>query len=1133
MAFPQDELDFRVSLGYGQDPGATPSSWTLTPLDPEDVLAPIVIRRGRTNEQSSTEPSWADLALRNDDGPFSPRNPTGPNFGNLRRNTPARIEVNNGSGYVNRFTGFVPDWTPTWTGPAVDDRMPILAMGPLRQLGQGNNPVKSLTLSIAQYLAAAFASTYLITTYWTLEDGSGSTEAVPGLPVGTPMSVAGTVDFAAVTPPAGSAAAPNVSGGSLTGTCNNSITTNQWSVTFYFKATGDCRVLNWTTTGSLSWFVDVTTTNVTVGNSAGGSAAFSATNYTDGEWHVINVFGSDGGGGAVSFSIFGDSADIASSFTGSATPGRVSTITGNPNTDANLVSVNHILVGGTTTSSITAAVMNGDPGSSAMANFAAIASFNGIAVDYNNSIIFDTELMGPYPVGTVLDAMQQTADADEGLLTERLDGRLGFDSHIDRENLPVSLALDYEAGHLQLGSKITDDDRLVRNDVTATRIGGVSATVQRTDGPLSIDSVGSYPQTPRLNLYTDQQPRPHASWRVNIGTVDEPRFPVVVLDLATHPELIDDWLTCDIGSRITITNLPPQHFGYDDADLILEGYTETLDAEVWKVDLNLAPYKPYEIFVVAEDAGDNGEFVGRLAEDPDAAIRSAITASATSIAFDPNRYRWTTYAGLVVPGTAGNYASTPDAAALDITGDLDLRAEVTLADWTPAAEQTFVAKHLAPTDRSYWLRLNTSGMLNLLASNNGTGYQVNAPSTVAPTSDARGRLAVRATIDVDNGAAGNTVTFYTAPTIDGTWTQLGAPVVQAGTMTIFAGTALLEVGAAGGGTVLPMTGTVHAVEVYNGIAGTVVANPSFKAQTLGTTSFADAAGRTWTVNGTAVIEGNFPLDVRFGGEVATVSAISTTPVTFVAVGAASSADAAAVSPAIYAGDQADDLIVVVAGLRSTPGTTGAPTKPTGYHRLAVFDDPATSTTGAINVQVYVKLHDGSESAPSVGVQDAGAGDTLTAFTFGLRGMPLTVDLDDLIADFRIQTNAAATNIAYPGLYPNVEGCFVLMVGWRQDDYTSIAPPTGFTEMIEASTTVGSDQGLYAAYQIQTNPAVVNEGSMVVTTGGGTAASRSAVIALVGGYQTMTVTRNVNGIVGGKAHTAGTLLEIEDAHVLGL
>jgi len=117
------------------------------------------------------------------------------------------------------------------------------------------------------------------------------------------------------------------------------------------------------------------------------------------------------------------------------------------------------------------------------------------------------------------------------------------------------------------------------------------------------------------------------------------------------------------------------------------------------------------------------------------------------------------------------------------------------------------------------------------------------------------RGAVRAILDVDNGAAGRTARFYTASSVDGPWTQLGADVVAGGTTSIFNGTGVLEIGTYDNGLVVAgsTSMTVHAAQVRNSIDGTVVANPDFSAQLAGTTSFTDTAGRAWTVNGAALI----------------------------------------------------------------------------------------------------------------------------------------------------------------------------------------------------------------------------------------------------------------------------------------
>jgi pimeloyl-ACP methyl ester carboxylesterase len=213
--------------------------------------------------------------------------------------------------------------------------------------------------------------------------------------------------------------------------------------------------------------------------------------------------------------------------------------------------------------------------------------------------------------------------------------------------------------------------------------------------------------------------------------------------------------------------------------------------------------------------------------------------------------------GLSLPGTNGSYASTPDNAALDITGDIDLRAEITATDWTPSANRSIVSKYVTTgNQRSYRLRILTTGRLELVWTTNGSTQGV-AASTVNPTVTDGGRLAVRATLDVDNGASGRTTTFYTASTIAGPWTQLGTPVTTAGITSIFSGTAPLEVGSVATG-IEPFQGSIYKVEVRNGINGTVVANPDFSAENPGTTSFSDATGKTWTLNGSAAIVSGRP-----------------------------------------------------------------------------------------------------------------------------------------------------------------------------------------------------------------------------------------------------------------------------------
>jgi hypothetical protein len=229
-----------------------------------------------------------------------------------------------------------------------------------------------------------------------------------------------------------------------------------------------------------------------------------------------------------------------------------------------------------------------------------------------------------------------------------------------------------------------------------------------------------------------------------------------------------------------------------------------------------------------------------------------------------NRLTWTmpTPTGyLDLPGRGGAYATTPDANVLDITGDVDLRAD--LANWRPiAAYQILVGKWSGVTGISYRLAISPVGFLQIAWSVDGINVAGGVESTMPVVPDpTTGRIAVRATLDVDNGAAGNTCTFYTAPTISGTWTQLGPAIVNAGVMSIASTSTIVEVGTAGTGE--PLRGSVYAVEIRNGINGTVVANPNFAAQPTGTTSFTDGTGLVWSmVDGAQIVNNQYQLELQ-------------------------------------------------------------------------------------------------------------------------------------------------------------------------------------------------------------------------------------------------------------------------------
>lgn len=215
------------------------------------------------------------------------------------------------------------------------------------------------------------------------------------------------------------------------------------------------------------------------------------------------------------------------------------------------------------------------------------------------------------------------------------------------------------------------------------------------------------------------------------------------------------------------------------------------------------------------------------------------------------------------------YISTTDKAVLDVTGDLDLRIEIDPDQWQLGSAGFALAGKYDTTgnQRSWAWTVQPSGVMRLYWTTDGATSPLTAltyadSTVVVPGA---GRLALRVTIDVDNGAAGRTVTFYTSDSITGTWTQLGAPVIQAGTTSIFSGTSWLTVGnivnqvsqqisfltIAAAGYVLPFAGRIHRFQMRSGIGGTLVADMNAAGQTEGSTSWSDGLGtpNTWTLGG--------------------------------------------------------------------------------------------------------------------------------------------------------------------------------------------------------------------------------------------------------------------------------------------
>src|SRR5262249_183353 len=127
-----------------------------------------------------------------------------------------------------------------------------------------------------------------------------------------------------------------------------------------------------------------------------------------------------------------------------------------------------------------------------------------------------------------------------------------------------------------------------------------------------------------------------------------------------------------------------------------------------------------------------------------------------------------------------------------------------------------------------------------------------------------GRITLRAVLN----AAGQTVAFFTGTSgAGGSFTTLGAAIAT-GATTLSGGVGQAVQVGLGNAFFARVNGQAHGGQGVGGSSpGRLRANPVFTSQTAGVTSFADAQGNTWTMNGTAELSNR---SYRFHGELASL-----------------------------------------------------------------------------------------------------------------------------------------------------------------------------------------------------------------------------------------------------------------------
>lgn len=641
----------------------------------------ISITSGIRGEGSQTERAQAGLELKNPDGRFSPRNPTGEYFDDLDwLNAQIRVSVPDGLGGKKYLVwGEVSEWVPNWDGTGSDVWTDVTVNGILQRLAQGPAPERSVI-----YDAITDPPLTGLVAYWPGEDPAGSTRIASGLTnsVGAPMTFTGNPTLASYEGFGASDPLPMLTGASFKGNAEyNPTPVTQYQMRFLLAVPvggfsdldviSRLRVAEVAAGASLLNYFDIHYNDPPGGVGAYGAPGTLSIQSYDGDEATV------GAGASISLDVRGRHLrvslensissttmtvtlrvlDINSGVTDSASytisstsMSRVLSMTLAPATLAGSAGVTGAAAGHlslqTTITDISDLGRAIQPaGEAAGRRIERLCGEEGIAFEWIGDLD-NTVAMGAQGKQNLLTLVQEAVQADGGLLYETTDVLgLGYRTRTSLYNQDPQLILSYPGYNLSEVPIPVTDDRYVQNRVVVT-CGGVSATYEKTDGPYGTARIGVYGENGgvTLNLADNDTAtlRDHAAWYVHLGTVEDERFPQISVNLA-HSSITPDMrraiLALRPGDRMQITGMPTPQLAPDTVDQLYLGAEQSITRFEHRLKFECAPASPYSIGVLDSVLAKANTDGSRLA--------AAATSGATSLSVEvTDGPLWTTDSSL-------------------------------------------------------------------------------------------------------------------------------------------------------------------------------------------------------------------------------------------------------------------------------------------------------------------------------------------------------------------------------------------------------------------------------------------------------------------------------------------------------
>ncbi len=643
--------------------------------------------RGASAEGQAAPPSRLTMQIDNRTRDYTPTNPAGLIYGAAGRNTPVRVTLDG----VVRSTVEASSLAPEQDlGPDADAWVSLTGGGILRRLQQGKTPLRS-PLERAMRAAGPVG-------FWPLSEPDTATSLASGLDRGkpfvlfgiTPGAFAGTVGMTGTYPSVTNREGPAYATSSFDA---STLTTAGWTLEamVYIGPASDPLVgeLELPSTTLVQWGME----NAAVRWSLG-------VGIDDGPLYTVSMFGRIGSSSAdlirvvdtlgwhhVRLTVVDDGADVELTLyvdglnTGNSGLNLdLRTVAGatvpRPTGDVMLgrqaapdafdenaepSSVGMLAFYGDTTTN-TEDASRGYPGETAGRRFLRLLAEEGIPAVVQGDPD-DTLRMGPQPVDTLMSVVRECVTTDAGILGEPVDEvALLMITGRSLYNQDPAITIDWAAPGVGPPFRPLLDDKPTRNWVVASnRFGGEAVSVQ-TVGPMNVsdpatdpDGVGKVDDRVDVNLHTDRLLQATADWHRGRGTVPDPRWPQLTVDLDDAPGLTVAVDAVTIGQVLELENLPAD-WAQEPVRLLVVGIGDDMPGGAGHrrrlVHFVGVPASPYEVGIVGAADG-SVDVRGARVDTLLSRLNGAHSSSTTSLSVDSGGMPWTTTAAHWNPALHG------------------------------------------------------------------------------------------------------------------------------------------------------------------------------------------------------------------------------------------------------------------------------------------------------------------------------------------------------------------------------------------------------------------------------------------------------------------------------------------------